>query len=146
MPDATIGSFTTLCQGISNALTNDVAIAPASDSSTKQIAVRALWDTGAMCSVVSNEVAKKLDLVPVSIQMISTPSGTMETNMFVIDLILPNHIEVRRVQVLGAYPSSCDILIGMDVIGLGDFAVTNYLNQTAFSFRIPSRERIDFTA
>jgi hypothetical protein len=95
--------------------------------------------------VVSNDIADKLNLKQVSIEIISTPSGTIETKMFVVDLILPNNIEIKRVQVLGAYPSSCDVLIGMDVIGLGDFAVTNFLNQTSFSFRIPSKERIDFS-
>jgi predicted aspartyl protease len=145
MPDAVPGSFTILNQGISNILTNDVSIVPSADESTKPVVAKALWDTGAMCTVVSNDVADKLNLKQVSIEVISTPSGTMQTKMFVVDLILPNDIKIKQVQVLGAYPSSCDVLIGMDVIGLGDFAVTNFLNQTAFSFQIPSKVRIDFT-
>jgi hypothetical protein len=32
----------------------------------------------------------------------------------------------------------------MDVIGQGDFAVTNHRNETVFSFRIPSVSVIDF--
>jgi predicted aspartyl protease len=144
MPDAIAGSFTVLNQGISNILTNDISIVPSSDDDSKPVIAKALWDTGAMCTVISNDIADKLNLKHVSIEIISTPSGTMKTKMFVVDLILPNNIEVKRVHVLGAYPSSCDVLIGMDVIGIGDFAVTNFLNQTAFSFRIPSKERIDF--
>lgn len=31
-----------------------------------------------------------------------------------------------------------DLLIGMDVIILGDFSISNYNNKTTFSFRIPS--------
>ena len=38
-----------------------------------------------------------------------------------------------------------DVVIGMDVICKGDLAVTNYNNQTTFSFRIPSNEEIDFS-
>ena len=36
------------------------------------------------------------------------------------------------------------LLIGMDIIGLGDFAVTNADGKTTFSFRVPSVEEIDF--
>ena len=36
------------------------------------------------------------------------------------------------------------VLIGMDIINLGDFAVTNKNGRTAFSFRTPSIEYIDF--
>jgi len=36
------------------------------------------------------------------------------------------------------------MLIGMDIIGIGDFAVSNYNNKTIFSFRYPSKHKIDF--
>ena len=39
-----------------------------------------------------------------------------------------------------------DVLIGMDIIGTGDFAVTNLNGLTKFSFRVPSLEHIDFVA
>ena len=38
-----------------------------------------------------------------------------------------------------------DVLIGMDIIGSGDFAVTNSENKTVMTYRIPSVSRIDFT-
>ena len=41
-------------------------------------------------------------------------------------------------------PQGADILIGMDIIGVGDFAVTNRDGKTKFSFRLPSRADIDF--
>jgi hypothetical protein len=37
-----------------------------------------------------------------------------------------------------------DVLIGMDVITLGDFAVTNENGTTTFSFRIPSLHTVDY--
>ena len=37
-----------------------------------------------------------------------------------------------------------DVLIGMDVINCGDFAISNLDGKTSFSFRMPSLERIDF--
>jgi uncharacterized protein YecA (UPF0149 family) len=36
------------------------------------------------------------------------------------------------------------LLIGMDLISLGDFAVTNFAGKTVFSFRVPSVQMIDF--
>ena len=145
MPDATSGSFTTINQDISNVLTSNVTVISSIDPNKPRLDAKAIWDTGAMCSVISNDIANKLNLAPVSIKVIGTPSGIMEAKMYVVDLLLPKGIEVKRLSVLGAYPSGSDILIGMDVISLGDFAVTNYLNQTTFSFQIPSKSRIDFT-
>ena len=39
-----------------------------------------------------------------------------------------------------------DVLIGMDVISMGDFAVTARNGCTKFSFQIPSTHDIDFSA
>jgi preprotein translocase subunit SecA len=36
------------------------------------------------------------------------------------------------------------MLIGMDIIGLGDFVVTNFNGKTMFSFRMPSMASMDF--
>ena len=41
---------------------------------------------------------------------------------------------------------SIGVLIGMDVIGMGDFAVSNFGDKTVFSFRIPSDKRTDYVA
>ena len=37
-----------------------------------------------------------------------------------------------------------DVLIGMDIISKGDFAVSNYNGKTQFSFRLPSQEDVDY--
>ena len=37
-----------------------------------------------------------------------------------------------------------DVLIGMDIINRGDFAVSNRNGKTMFSFRIPSMSDFDF--
>ena len=39
-----------------------------------------------------------------------------------------------------------DVLIGMDIITQGDFAVTNRCGRTKFSFRFPSQADIDFVS
>jgi hypothetical protein len=43
------------------------------------------------------------------------------------------------------FPGSVDMIIGMDIISMGDFAVCNADGKTSFSFAIPSfPERINF--
>ena len=77
-----------------------------------------LWDTGSTMTVIPDELASKLNLEPVGKMMAETASGKLGPGI--------------------------DILIGMDIITLGDFVITNYNNKTVFSFRFPSSEVIDF--
>jgi len=61
-----------------------------------------------------------------------------------INVYLPNKAKIVNVKALEGTPNSCDMLIGMDVITLGDFAITNPNGKTVFSFRMPSMTEIDF--
>jgi len=59
--------------------------------------------------------------------------------------MLPNHVGFRGVAVTkGRVFGVADVLIGMDIINRGDFAVTNKNGKTVFSYRFPSTEQIDF--
>lgn len=53
-------------------------------------------------------------------------------------------VGVAQLPVTGNDLGDVDMLIGMDVISKGDFAVTNVGGITTFSFRIPSQETIDY--
>jgi hypothetical protein len=103
-----------------------------------------LWDTGASCSVVTQAVVDRLNLIPVRWGSVSTPNGIYDTPFFYIYIGLPNHVIVGPLLAPLGNPSGCDVLIGMDVIGLGDFAVSNYEGRTAFTFRVPSIETVDY--
>jgi hypothetical protein len=43
-------------------------------------------------------------------------------------------------------PGGVDVIIGMDILGMGDFAVTHQAGKTTFTFCAPSRKEIDFVA
>lgn len=60
--------------------------------------------------------------------------------------LLRNNVIVSDILVIGSEIGNqgIDLLIGMDIIGLGDFAVTNLNGVTQFTFRLPSVESIDF--
>ena len=105
----------------------------------------ALWDTGSTMTVISDELATKLNLEPVGYMMAETAGGRYKANKYVVSLNLPNRLNIENVMIAsGKLGPGIDILIGMDIITLGDFAITNYNNKTVFSFRFPSSEVIDF--
>jgi predicted aspartyl protease len=106
---------------------------------------KAIWDTGATLSVIRPEVAEALSLKSVSTMWISTPTDERaRSSVYLVNIYLPNQVKVIDVQVAEGIPAGCDMLIGMDIITLGDFAVTNFDGHTTFSFRMPSLAEIDF--
>jgi hypothetical protein len=105
----------------------------------------AIWDTGATSSVISAKVVKECGLKPIGMAKCHGASGEFNTEVFLISVTLPNRVSGRSLRVTMGTLTGADMLIGMDLIGLGDFAVTNLGGKTTFSFRIPSCERIDFT-
>ena len=105
----------------------------------------ALWDTGSTMTVISDDLASKLNLEPVGEMIVETAGGRLNAKKYIISLHLPNRLNIENVMISsGKLGPGIDILIGMDIITLGDFAITNYNNKTVFSFRFPSTEVIDF--
>ena len=105
-------------------------------SVTEAIKCRALWDTGAIYSVISKSLADKLGLLPTDTQRAYTAQGFYEASIYRVDIMLPNNIVVKGLQIGDGEFQDFDFLIGMDVISLGDFHLTNYGN-TVFKFVIP---------
>lgn len=107
----------------------------------------AQWDTGATSSCISSKVVHNLGLkAPFTTVEMLTPAGSKMVNCYYIDIVLPNDIFVKNVQVFETDigKQNIDALIGMNVILTGDFAVSNYEGKTAFTFRSPSQAKIDF--
>lgn len=109
---------------------------------------RALWDTGASITCISTNVVNKLSLTPSGRQTIQTPGGQKIVNTYLVDVSLPNGVTFSDVPVCDSEIGSqgLDVLIGMDLISLGDFSITQQGGKTMFSFCIPSRKSIDFVA
>ena len=105
----------------------------------------AIWDTGATGSVISSKVAKEMNLTPIGKTIVSTANGRAEVNKYIVTLELPNHLIINDIEVSEGYmDANTDLLIGMDIITLGDFSVTNFDNKTTFTFRYPSCKTIDY--
>lgn len=137
--------FTSRYNGMSLVLKNKVAIStPGYNTPNKSMEWLALWDTGATGSVITRKVVDTLDLKPVTVRRAATPQGEYDAYCYYIDLTLPNGVTVKNLLAMEGQPAGCDILIGMNVISQGDFAVTNHNGKTTFSFRMPSCCEIDF--
>ncbi len=106
---------------------------------------KSLWDTGANRSAVSQKVVSDLGLETVAYMQNYTAGGMVLSSNHLVNLVLPNGIEIASLIVSCCDIDGADVLIGMDVINKCDFAITNEGETTTFSFRIPSSGTIDFT-
>ena len=142
-------AFTSSYNGRSSVLANTVSITeafdPARPPANAPKEFLAVWDTGATNSVITENVIVQCQLQPTGITEVHTAQGSHRTETYLVGIFLPNFVGFSSVRVSkGTLPSAHDVLIGMDIIGSGDFAVTNKDGKTVFSFRMPSIERIDF--
>lgn len=137
-------AFTTYNTGLANQLSNEVVI----HYEDRSVRVRAVWDTGATNSCISTEAAKALSLVESGKVRISTPSGNAERNTYLVDIELPNNVRIKDLVVSDSEigGQAIGMLVGMDVIGAGDFSVSNFNGKTVFTFRMPSEKTTDYVA
>ena len=142
MNETKCSAFTNLYEHISTRLIN-VSEIYCNENSIK---VKSLWDTGATISCISKKVVTELSLIPFGRQEIHTPSGKGIVNTYLVDIHLPNDVVIHGVQVCDSSigDQGIDLLVGMDIIAKGDFAVSNYRGKTRFTFRLPSFNVIDF--
>jgi len=103
----------------------------------------ATWDTGAMVSVISTKVINELGLKPTGKETVYHGGGACVSYKYLVNMFLPNDVVFASLEVIGM-PISVDVLIGMDIISKGDFAITASEGKTVFSFQIPSTNKIIF--
>lgn len=137
-----------------NVLKNDIIITEAFDPKSglpapveKQFI--GIWDTGASGSVINSRVVNELNLKPSGKMWCHAVGDKGLVNKYLADTYsinigLPNKVVIMGVVAAKGEIGGGDVLIGMDVIGIGDFAVTNTNNKTTWSFRTPSVQEIDF--
>lgn len=150
-----ITSFVTEYPVLSNILINEVHVSsflvPPPDLKPTTInecgakKFNAIWDTGATNTSITKNVVNSCNLKPIGITKVYDAGGFHLSNVYLIGLFLPNRIIIPELKVTESILiGDCDILIGMDIINQGDFAVTNYNGKTVFSFRMPSIETMNF--
>jgi len=103
-----------------------------------------IWDTGATNSVISQKVVDECGLIPTGMAMVHSATESKLCETFLVGIFLPNKVAFHSVRVTKGVLTACDVLIGMDIINQGDFAITQNDGKTTFSYRYPSIEQIDF--
>jgi hypothetical protein len=106
----------------------------------------ALWDTGAEMSVISPEVAAKLQLDILDKVGVAGIIGDGLVDTALVSIRFPSGATINdvRAAICSMSPGN-ELIIGMDAISQMDFAITNGGGQTQLSFAVPPfDERIDF--
>jgi hypothetical protein len=134
-------------------LTMPVDILPVSSSdntiSNTPVKINAIWDTGATLTIIKPELRNRLNLCMVRAGSSATVvglGGLFKADYTVLSIYLRDNFEIEwcPVYVLD-FSVDVDMIIGMDIIGMGDFAVCNTNNETSFTFAVPSfPDRINF--
>ena len=147
------GAFTVAYgEGIVNELSTSCLVSEAFDESLlperlkDMRSAEAIWDTGATGSSISKRVVELCSLRPTGMIRLRYANGMeSEEPTYLVNIVLPNSLCIAEVTASLADFGS-DVLIGMDIISMGDLAISNFAGQTVMSYRIPSRERIDFVS
>lgn len=137
-------AFTAKIDGIANVLLSPIVVF--NEANQNNVQINGIWDTGATGSTITTNVVKALGLSPTGMTMVHTANGVAQQNTYTVNIGLPNRVMIERITVteVPGLSGGCDALIGMSIINLGDFSVTNHNGKTCFSFRIPSLHEVDY--
>lgn len=131
-----IRAFTTAYNGLSHVLISKALIGLAFDPNKPPIPDHfefdAIWDTGASASVITQNVVQKCGLAPTGMIKALSASGEYYCNTYFVSIGLPNQVGFPSVRVTEGKLGKADILIGMDLIAMGDFVITNFEGKTVF--------------
>jgi hypothetical protein len=121
-------AFTTRYQGRALRLTGEVEIFPAFLPDSTPIAGKkyvALYDTGATHSAISPIVVQELNLPIIRATRVGVGGGFHDTTSHLVNIKLPSGVMCPMFQVAKIHvPSGENVIIGMDILSAGDFAVT----------------------
>jgi len=133
-----VRAFTTTYNSIARVLKSKVKISTAFDPSKhpppQPFEFEAIWDTGASSSVISGQVVNRCGLQPTGMAKVYTANGESLCNTYLVCVMLPNGLGFPTVRVTEGKLAGADALIGMDIIGRGDFSVSNFEGKTVLAF------------
>ncbi|MDR0731675.1 MAG: hypothetical protein LBF63_08400 [Treponema sp.] len=107
---------------------------------SKDTVTNALWDTGAAISAITPRIQQELELVQIGTKYIRGVTGTRKVPVVLLTLELPNDLLKQNIEVaICNFSNDVGMIIGMNIITLGDFVLLHGNNHTDFSFSIPPR-------
>jgi hypothetical protein len=103
----------------------------------EKVKARALWDTGAEICVVSAELVKRLNLLKYGTEWVVGYETDSERDTYYIDITLGDNRHIYNLPaVFNPRMKSQDIIIGMEAITLGDFALIRESGGIRFMFKM----------
>ena len=103
----------------------------------------ALWDTGATISAITPKLVRDLNFIPAGTMAISGITGTLDVEFILAAIQLPGGIIRHNIKMAVCdFSQNINIILGMDIITLGDFKLFHGNNSTVFSFKSPPSEKI----
>ena len=139
-------AFTTTIHGRASKLVNMVEVSSVDGSRTREY--DAQWDTGAQRTCISQSVVSELALEQFGCIRLTSPAGEEYMPTYKVELHLPNSVHIVNYEVpLARFDDGdVDVLIGLDVITNGEFAVGYDGKRTQFTFRVSAEGLPDFCA
>lgn len=136
-------ALTLQCSPSNPVFSCEVAVSEAFDpdsglSHPQPVICTGIWDTGATGSVITRSVVDRLKLQPVDRVHVNTANGVRESDVYLVNILLPSNVGFQGLLVTEGDISGADVLIGMDIICLGDLAITHGEEGTlVMSYRTP---------
>ncbi len=145
-------AFTGVYPGRINTIVVDIRLSipfhPDSPPSPKPplVEAKALWDTGATNCAITQSKAAAIGLPIIGKAEVGHADGKSIQNVYLLNLYLPNKVFIPLIRATECKSAegNFDFIVGMDIITLGDFSITNVGGRTTFSFRTPSLKTIDY--
>jgi hypothetical protein len=144
-------ALTVKYSGRTNVLFSEISVSlpfdPQSTSNQSEIVkTTAIWDTGASCTVITSKLAQELGLIPTGKITITGVNHKTQENTYLVNIYLPNDVCFPFVKIaeVPALSGGAGLLIGMDIIGSGDFSVYTEEGKTVMTYRYPSIGGVDF--
>jgi hypothetical protein len=146
-------ALTVRSTGRASQIISDLSVCAAYDPKSppspipERASTKALWDTGASKSVISQPLARQLGLKAAGATNVSHAGGSSISPTYLVNFFLPTGVGILGV-LATEFPGHINFgaIIGMDVITLGDFSITNVDGRTCMSFRTPSLQIVDYVA
>jgi hypothetical protein len=146
-------AFTVNHEGLTNEISTPVQLEPIYTADKNllntQTEIEALWDTGATMTCIKPSLRDRLKLrqseliEPITMSDIG---GDVEADGTLVSIWLaPNFVIELCPVYIADFSGDEELLIGMDIITMGDFAICNTGNKTSVSFAVPPfPDRISF--
>ncbi len=144
-------AFTIKYNGKTNVLPSEVGISvsfnPQENPTISPLIhnARAIWDTGATCTVITKEFAKKISLIPSGKTEVTGIGHASELeDTYFVNVYLPNKVCIMNLKIVQVprIAGDADMLVGMDIIGAGDFSVYTENGKTVMTYRFPRRQLV----